>query len=189
MRKLASEDIKVSIKSEVDEEPFKALFFENYKRLLSYASHIIKDVDDAEDLIQEAFISFWQKRDSFTDYSPEGFLFIIVRNKCLNYLRQKSRISQIIAGLSNSAYFEELYRIDYLKDEPLNLIAEDLKEHIMETARKMPPTCFRVFEMRCIEGFTNKEIAGQLNCSVKNVEKHLKKARALLLSPEANILE
>jgi RNA polymerase sigma-70 factor (ECF subfamily) len=189
MGKRSSEDVKVLIKSGVNEKPFKRLFFENYKRLLSYASNIIKDVDDAKDLIQEAFISFWQKQDSFTDYSPEGLLFIIVRNRCLNYLKQKSRITEIIARLNDNAYFEELYRIDYLKDEPLNLIAEDLKEHIMETARKMPPTCYRVFEMRCIEGFTNKEIAGQLNCSVKNVEKHLKKARTLLLSQEANILE
>jgi RNA polymerase sigma-70 factor (ECF subfamily) len=189
MAKRSSEDVRVLIKGGNDKESFKRLFFENYKRLLSYASNTIKDVDDAKDLIQESFISFWQKRNTFTDFSSEGLLFIIVRNRCLNYLKQKSRIREIIARLKDSAHFEELYRIDYLKNEPLTLIAEDLKEYILETARMMPPTCFRVFELRCIEGFTNKEIADQLNCSVKNVEKHLKKARSILSSQVAHILE
>ncbi len=174
---------------ELFEKSFQRLFADNYDRLLSYASKILNDSGSAEDIIQEVFITFWEKRDTFSNYSPEGFLFIMTRNKCFNYLKQASRIENSLQNLKLTAAYEELYRIDYLKDEPLKLIADDLRDHILSLTEKLPPVCANVFRLRCIQGFSNREIASQLSCSLKNVEKHLKKARSIIASSLKNHID
>ncbi len=180
MIKNSLEDNYFSEKNIGDEESFRKLFFENYDRLLSYALRVIKDQSEAEDIIQNVFVTYWEKRESLTDSSPEGLLFIMTRNQCMNYLKKEKVIQNTLKELQDMATFDELYRIDYLNNMPRSLIADDLREKVDLKVSEMPAVCSRVFRMRCFDGFTNKEIANELNCSVKNVEKHLKKARLIM---------
>ncbi len=64
---------------------FKEVFQLLYPRLKEYCKLFIKDESQVDDLIQESFIALWENRDSIKpDKSIESFVFVIVRNRCLN---------------------------------------------------------------------------------------------------------
>jgi RNA polymerase sigma-70 factor (ECF subfamily) len=75
-----------------------------------------------------------------------------------------------------SSKYEELYRIDFMGNEPYILIEKELKLKIEKTIQNLPDRCREVFIMSRIEGLKNKEIAEKLNINIKNVERHLNRA-------------
>ena len=62
---------------------------------------------------------------------------------------------------------EEIYRIDFLKDEPTKMIEEELREKIHSLMEELPPRCKEVFTLSREEGLKNREIAERLNISIK----------------------
>jgi RNA polymerase sigma-70 factor (ECF subfamily) len=72
--------------------------------------------------------------------------------------------------------YEELYRIDFIGNEPYVLIEEEVKNKIDFTIRNLPERCREVFILSRLNGLKNREIAEKLNISIKNVERHLSRA-------------
>ena len=72
--------------------------------------------------------------------------------------------------------YEELYRIDFIGNEPYVLIEQELKAKIEQTIQGLPERCREVFIMSRIEGLKNKEIAEKLDINIKNVERHISRA-------------
>ena len=131
----------------------------------------------AEDILQDAFIKLWNKKDQIENINIEAYLFRLVRNQCLDYIRLVRVISEKTTELESASKYEELYRIDFIRDEPYLLICEELKSEIEKTINSLPERCREVFILSRIEGLKNREIAEKLQISIKNVERHL--ARAL----------
>ena len=75
-----------------------------------------------------------------------------------------------------STKYEELYRIDFIGNEPHVLIEQELKLKIEKTIQTLPERCREVFVMSRMNGLKNKEIAERLNINIKNVERHLNRA-------------
>ena len=159
-----------------DEQVFEELFFEYYPRLHAFALEFLRDHDLAKDAVQEIFIKLWEKRNSLWNGSLSGFLYTMVRNQCLNYLRHRKVMESRNTNLKRSAHLEEIYRIDFMRDEPCSLIEKQLNEEMEKAMGELPPKCRKVFTMSRNEGMKNREIADHLGFSLKNVEKHLSKA-------------
>ena len=71
-----------------DEQAFEKLFKAQYPALCGYARKYLEDLDQAEEVVQEMFFNFWQKREKIEiNISAEAYLFRSVRNSCLNYLK------------------------------------------------------------------------------------------------------
>jgi RNA polymerase sigma-70 factor (ECF subfamily) len=70
-------------------------FYKKYQpRLFVYGIGILKDEDATKDLVQEAFISFWENMEHIlTDYSVTAYLFKIFHGKCTKYLRNKAIVT------------------------------------------------------------------------------------------------
>jgi len=75
-----------------------------------------------------------------------------------------------------SSKYEELYRIDFIGNEPYLLIEKELKMKIEKTIQDLPDRCREVFILSRMNGLKNKEIAEKLNINIKNVERHLSRA-------------
>jgi RNA polymerase sigma-70 factor (ECF subfamily) len=75
-----------------------------------------------------------------------------------------------------SSKYEELYRIDFIGDEPYLLIEKELKIQIETTIHNLPDRCREVFILSRINGLKNREIAEKLDINIKNVERHLNRA-------------
>ena len=171
-----SDELLLSRIKDGDNRAFDILFRKYYSRLFAFAHKFIKDEDISKDIVQEVFILVWEKRITVKNIAIEAFLYKIVRNHCLNYIRNLKVYENKNIRLENASKLEELYRIAIVKDEPYYLIEEELNQEIENVLKKLPETCRKVFELSRTEGLMNKEIAERMNFSVKNVEKYISQA-------------
>lgn len=146
--------------------------------MLGYCRLFVHDQAQANDLVQECFVKLWEKRTSIkTSQSVESLLFVMLRNRCLNYLRDNKlhSVEKDISSLGENE-LQHLYQLDFAGKEEKTL-EERLFEAIRESVEKLPEKRKLVFTKAKIEGKKNKEVADELGISVKAVEKHLHQAR------------
>lgn len=157
---------------------FKDLFRLLYPRLKGYCKLFISDDNRVEDLIQETFIALWERRDSIkTDQSVESYLFVILRNNCLNFLRkEKLENTTFSIDMEEVSELQYLYQIDFLGKEEKSL-EEQLVESFQEAVEELPDKMKQVFKLCKIDGRKQKEVADEIGISLKMVEKHIAKAK------------
>ena len=161
-----------------DPTAFEGLFKLTHARLLSYCKLFVADHAQANDLVQECFLSLWEKRSGIKPSPPvESLMFVMLRHRCLNYLRdQKFLYSDIDINSIKEIELQHLFELDFSGVEKKTL-EEELIEAIKQEVEKLPKKRKLVFIKSKIEGLKNKEVADQLGISVKTVEKHLKQAK------------
>jgi len=162
--------------SQGDDLAFEKLYNLYFPRLYAFSFKIINDSGLAKDVVQNVFIKIWEIRTSFNLENPEAFIYQMVRNASLNYIRNLKVVDNLKSKIKDQYLGEELYYIDMVGNDPYILIEKELEEKVMEVMETLPDKCFAVFNMSRIEGLKNREIANQLGISIKAVEKHISKA-------------
>ena len=152
----------------------KEIFEDNYSALCSYANVMVKDKHLAEDIVQSVFIQLWENQKIFRLESPEPYLLKCVRYKCFDYLKSKNRHRVMLTNNLPDTKTEE---VQSLKEA-------DVLPMLHYFADKLPLKMREVFLMSRQQGMTYREIAIELNISIKTVENQmgaaLKKLRILL---------
>lgn len=160
---------------------FDQLFRQAYPRLEGYCRLFVSDRQMAGDIVQDCFLKLWEKRENISDEkSVEALLYTMVRNRCLNYLRDNQKISY--PGSETLQQINELqflYQIDFQGKEELSL-EEMLIEAIRNSIEKLPPKTKSVFMKSKLEGQKQQDIARELDISVKMVEKYIRQAKDLI---------
>ena len=109
--------------------------------------------------------------------SVESLLFVSLRNRCLNYLKEHSKYSfdSFHDGvLSNELQY--LYQIDFTEKKDMS-IEEQLIDALKKAIEELPERKKEILIKNKIEGLKQKEIALLLGISLKTVEKHLHEAK------------
>ncbi|MFU8813546.1 MAG: RNA polymerase sigma factor, partial [Balneolaceae bacterium] len=76
-----------------DRKAFDGLFRAMYKPLIRFAIRYTRDSASASDVVQDVFIMLWQKRLTIDpEQSLKAYVYKMVRNRALNYLRSRSRV-------------------------------------------------------------------------------------------------
>lgn len=162
-----------------------------YLRLVNYCVLFIKDKDLAKDLVQDCFVKLWERRDDIKeDSSIEGLIFIMLRNKCFNYLRNSKLSHMISLDSENIVELQQLYQLDFM-DKEEELLEIRLARSINNGLNELPLRRKEVFVKCKIEGKKQSVVAEELGISVKAVEKHLKLAKdqlKIVLKPEYSAL-
>lgn len=162
-----------SIKSG-DEHTFESLFRAQYPVLCGYARKYVEDIDQAEEIVQEMFFNFWQKKDKVEiNISLEAYLFRSVRNACLNYLKHLKIREEYRLATNDEIRKKEQEVHDHV-------VALELQERIENVIDQLPPERKKIFKMSRYEELKYKEIAEKLNLSVKTVEVQMSKALKFL---------
>lgn len=159
-----------------DVKSFEKLYHIYFPRLFSFSFKIINDSGIAKDLVQNIFIKVWEKRALIKFDNPEAFLYQMIRNASINYIRHLKVVDNLKSEVRNQFLGEELYFIDMVGNEPYILIEKELEEKILEVRESLPNKCLVVFKLSRLEGLKNREIAEQLGISIKAVEKQISKA-------------
>ena len=157
---------------------YEELFKQTFPRMLNYCKLFIHEQSQANDLVQECFIKLWEKHASINPtQSVESLLFVMLRNRCLNYLRdQKIHSAEKKLYTMEENELQYLFQLDFNGREEISL-EEQLIVAIRESVDKLPEKRKIVFIKAKIEGKKNKEVADELAISVKAVEKHLHQAK------------
>jgi len=151
-------------------EAFEQLFRSHYKGLCFFAMQYVKNDETAKEIVQNAFISLWEKRDSI-DLSRQvkSYLSTSVRNKCLNHLRDNRKFDNDLLNL-------EQLSPDALYEQPDRLVEAELRDSIHLAMEELPEKCREVFRLNRFEQLKYQEIADRLQISVKTVETQMSKA-------------
>lgn len=155
---------------------FEHLFGKYFARLNSYAFKIVKNRDSAEDIVQDLFLSIWDRRDSIDPLTVESYLFVSLRNRCISHIRKSQTKYGIFKDVDDTIYLDNITNIDMCHDNPQTLIYDELKSGVDSAISQLPERCRIVFKMSREEGLKNREIAEKLDINIKSVEKHLSKA-------------
>jgi RNA polymerase sigma-70 factor (family 1) len=157
-----------------DEVVFETVFKDYYERLCNYANSMIYDMDEAEEMVQNTYLTLWEKRENIDIHtSVKSYLYKAVYNNCMNWMKHyKVRLEHS----EDSKYQTE----SFVDDPSQQLLSEELERQINIAINDMPNQCRTVFKLSRFENLTYSEIAEQLNLSVKTVENHMAKALKLL---------
>lgn len=159
-----------------DQKALELLFAVYFPRLNDFAKNVIKDDGLSQDIVQEVFVKVWERRTEIESQNIEAYLFRLVRNRCIDYIKHLRVVNNQMLEIQISSKYEELYRIDFIGNEPYLLIEEELKVKIEKTIQDLPDRCREVFILSRMNGLKNREIAEKLNINIKNVERHLNRA-------------
>lgn len=144
------------------------VFRDYYKPLVRYGNTFLKDSDEAEDIVQQVFVSLWEKRTQLDIHtSIRAVLYKAVQNACLNKIKHLK---------VRHVYAEELKATALHEDSSDSVQAAELNERIQQAMESMPEQCGRIFKMSRFEQLRYQEIADQLGLSVKTVENQMGKA-------------
>lgn len=157
-----------------NERAFYEIYLRYDQMLYKYAYQKLRNKEEAQDVVQEVFISIWNNRESFTlKTTLSGYLYKCVLNKIFNIFKHQNIIQQYI---NSGQHFIELddYEADYLIRE------KDITNLIEKEIAAMPPRMRMVYELKRKELLTTKEIAARLGISQLTVSTQVKKALKLL---------
>ncbi len=148
------------------------LFNTYYPRLSYFAFKMINDKAGAEDVAQDAFIKYWNRRGDFpSEKAAKTYLYITVRNDCLNILRHEEVEKKYLDQQDNNKTQEERGLNQIIETEVLGEIYKAIEE--------LPAGCRQVLKLSYFEKLKNDEIATHLQVSINTVK--TQKARALQL--------
>jgi RNA polymerase sigma-70 factor, ECF subfamily len=172
-----------------DEEAFAALFQQHKSRVYSVCLLMTKDVAEAEDLTQEAFLQVFRTVGSFRGEAAfSTWLYRVAVNTVLMKLRRHKSPPMVSLDEPVSEDTPSLHR-DFGADDPcLTGLVDRLT--LRRAIQELPEGCRTIFALHEVEGYQHHEIAKLLDCSVGNSKSQLHKAKLkmrALLFPKAKI--
>jgi len=149
-----------------DKDAFKYLFDTYFASLCRFACIYVGNHMIAEEIALDVFTSVWEKKEQIEiRISWKAYLFQSVRNKSMNHIRDNERFV-IVSDWT----LHEKSEMDH------SLELKELEQLIQEAVCTLPDLCREIFVKSRMEYTTNKEIAQEMNISVKYVEAQITKA-------------
>ncbi|WP_235048384.1 RNA polymerase sigma-70 factor [Arcticibacter svalbardensis] len=151
---------------------FDELFVLYYDRLLSFARQYTKQLEVAEEITSELFVKIWIKRNDLEHVNnPEVYLFVSIKNACLNLLRSERRRPTLSAEVMDSQFLEQL-------SSPINesLEEKELLKLLDKAVNDLPEKRRIIFKLIKEDGLNSKAVAKILGISIRTVENQLYKA-------------
>lgn len=155
-----------------DKGGLKRLFDLFYQPLVMYAQQFIPKKEEAEDLVQEVFIRFWESK-SYMEVKSNvrSYIYQSVRNACINYIKANARYKfgtfKDLPEISEEEMLDELDWNDYIQE-------------IYSKINLLPSRTQVIFKSVVIENLKYKEVAAKLNISVNTVKTSLSRALTVL---------
>lgn len=153
---------------------FKELFSRYYDRLLYFAWQFIHDKETAHDMVQQAFMNYWNSNSDqqVDEVNARNFLYLNVRNLCLKHIRHDKVIEKHKKQIDPDPVDE--YNVVN------KIIRAEVLGEIYHAIESLPESCKRISRMSYLEGMKNNEIADELGISVNTVKTQKQRALQLL---------
>ena len=140
-----------------DEQAFRELFDAYYQALCVFAATYLRDDTLAADIVQECFVKFWRRRADLDDaFNIKSFLYAMVRNHCLNYIRDNKLIREDVSVVMSEEFYTE------------TLIEEEAYRMFYEAVDALPAQTRQVIQL-ALDGLKNSEIAERLGVAESSV--------------------
>ena len=165
--------MNLASESVCDERVFEQMFREHAAHVRNFIYSKCGNPDQADDLVQDAFVKLWNNCAKVPVFKVKSFLFKVVKNAFFNELdRQKVALK----------YSKSKGETVNLEDPSFLLREKEFQSELDRAINKLSEKDREVFLLNRIEKLKYKEIAELLEISVKTVEKRMHSALLLLRS-------
>jgi RNA polymerase sigma-70 factor (ECF subfamily) len=153
-----------------DNHAIEQYFFEYFEGLHRYAFTILKDSEEARDVVQQIFMLLWEKKATISiQQSVRAYLYTATHNHCLNRIKslqtRQRHYNRFASGQEQAT-----------SDNEEQLSVRALKQEVLSAMESLPEKCREIFYKSRFEEKTYPEIAKELEISVKTVEAQMGKA-------------
>ena len=147
-----------------DDQAFSRMYDMYAKSLFAVISNLIRDREEAEDVLQDVFVKIWRNIDSYNESKGRFYTWIlnISRNAAIDRLRSK--------GFNNS-------RKNLSADNFVNLLDDNTRLNnridvigIRDFVKKLKPKCIQLIELLFFRGFTQQEASDELQIPLGTVK-------------------
>lgn len=150
-----------------DKKALDDLYNYYYPRLYAFSKRFLKVEDDINDILQEVFIKIWENRKKIKDLETfNSWIFTITKNALITHFREKIKFQSFEIRVKEMATCET-----YLLDDSIEY--KDIKEKVDRIIDQLPDKRKHIFKLSREQGLSHKEIANQLEISIKTVEDHI----------------
>ncbi|WPP51480.1 RNA polymerase sigma-70 factor [Catalinimonas niigatensis] len=157
----------IKISREEDEKSFEQLFFYFYPRLFSLAYSLLKQTEEAEEIVSDVFVRLWEQRASLEEIrNPEIYLMVATRNHSLNRIQKLRKV-----------FFTDIEEVSHAnmkqagsENPEQQMLTQELSSVIEEAILGLPEQCRTIFQLVKLEGIKQREVAIMMNLSPRTVE-------------------
>jgi len=156
-----------------DKRAFDSLFRNYYVLLIRFASSYLRQEEDADEVVSDLFVKLWLKRVELDKIvNPKVYLYVSVKNACLNVIRNTSRNKfNLLDGSPDEQQAAPVYC------SPQTIMEDkQLQAKLDQAVSALPEQRRLIFTMVKLDGLKCREVAEILNLSVRTVEGQVFKA-------------
>lgn len=151
---------------EGDQKAFEHFFNLHYHTLCLYMQSYTRDRDTAQEISQDVFVQFWIKReDILITSSAKSYLYRMGYNQFIMQKRKEGKKMDLIDHLT----YEAMQDYHELTEQEVHLKTNQIQKSVA----KLPERCQQILKMR-MNGVSYKEIATELDISIKTVESQMR---------------
>ena len=162
-------------------QEFTALYAEYSRRFTDIAFSYLQDRQEAEDVVSESFMAFWNGReDGPLAQNLPSYILGIVKHKCLDALRSRESTDRRCRNIFQQACRDAQIRVLENDELTQKLFEDEIADIFRREQDRMPARTAAVFHASRIEGKTYKEIAEALGIPVRTVTREIQNALVLL---------
>jgi RNA polymerase sigma-70 factor, ECF subfamily len=153
-----------------DCESFQLIFDKFKEKLYFFALSYLHSDSEAEEIIQNVFVSLWENRYSINeDLSIKDYLYKSVVNKIYNYFKHQA----VRQKYHEHILIHESEEDDYMQSD---IFYNDLKEMLQDLIEHLPARQKEIFKLSREEELSHNDIASKLGLSVRSVENNVYRA-------------
>lgn len=154
--------MKVKNSQKLTVKEYNRLYNLLFPSLCVFANKFLNDSDKSKDIVQEVFINIWNQNDlKQNDDLVKAYLYISVRNKCLDFLKSKE------SRLKDSFVDVELMSSNLFLEK--EVLTEEVYREIDIALSQLPNKCRVIIEL-ALRGYKNHQIAEELEISINTVK-------------------
>ena len=147
-----------------DDKAFTTLYNMYHKSLFTVITNLIREQEEAEDVLQEVFVKIWKNIESYNESKGRFYTWIlnIARNTAIDKLRSK--------GFNNSQKNLSADNFVHLLDDSNKLTNRIDTIGIKEFVLKLKPKCIQLIELLFFQGYTQQEASDELEIPLGTVK-------------------
>lgn len=162
-------------------ENFAELYDAYFNKSYMFTKSYVHDKHVAEDIASESFVKLYEVLQREDIANIPAYLMTLLRNKSLDYLRHLAVREKAYSNLSSIDSQELSFRISTLEEcDPDIIFSKEIQNIINKTLSDLSSQTRKIYLLSRNENYTNKEIASEMDLSVKSVEYHMTKALSAL---------